>query len=57
LSFCEIENSIVMDGCQIEAKQRIIDSLIGPESEIVGHEEALPKGYRFVLGERSRLQL
>jgi len=57
IALCELEDSIVMDGCTIETKQRITNSLIGPETEILGHENALPKSYHFVLGERSRLQI
>ena len=57
ISSCELENSIIMDGCQIAAQQRITDSIIGSETEILGHLHALPKAFRLVLGERSQLQL
>ena len=57
IASCELENSIVMDGCRIDTKQRITDSLIGPETEILWHEDTLPKAYHFVLGERSQLRL
>lgn len=57
IASCELENSIIMDGCRIDTKERITDSLIGPETEILWHEDTLPKAYHFVLGERSRLRL
>lgn len=57
ISSCELENSIVMDGCQILARQRITDSIIGSETTILGHENQMPKACHFVLGERSQLQL
>lgn len=57
LGDCEIENTIVMDGCKILAHCRIIDSLVGPEVEITNASQKHPKGYRFVLGERSSIQL
>jgi len=57
ISSCELENSIVMDGCRINAKQRITDSIIGGETEILGRNGTLPKAYHLVLGERSQLQL
>jgi len=57
ISSCELENSIVMDGCKISARQRITDSIIGSETVIMGHENNLPKAYHLVLGERSQLQL
>ena len=54
---CEVENTIIMDGCKINARLRIIDSLIGPGTEITREDENMPKGYRFVLGEHSSLRL
>lgn len=57
ISSCELENSIVMDKCVINTRQRIADSLIGSGTEIRGHNESLPKAYRFVLGEKSQLTL
>jgi glucose-1-phosphate thymidylyltransferase len=54
---CEVENTIIMDGCKIDAHTRIVDSLIGPQTEITSHDENMPSGYRFILGERSNLRL
>lgn len=53
----EIENSIVMNDCQIESGRRIVDSLIGGSSTIVDGERRVPKGHRFTLGERSFVQV
>ena len=53
----EIENSIIMDHCLIDANEKITDSLIGPYSTIISSENAMPKGRRFILGERSNVTL
>lgn len=50
---CEIENSIIMDNCKIDVKERIVDSLIGPNSEITSDGNSMPRGKRFILGESS----
>lgn len=53
----EIENSIIMDGSHIECSRRIVDSLLGANSRIVSMKDSLPKGCRFLLGERSIISL
>jgi glucose-1-phosphate thymidylyltransferase len=53
----EIENSIVMNKCQIESGRRIVDSLIGTNSTIANGERKVPKGYKLILGERSFVQV
>lgn len=53
----EIENSIIMDDCLIDADERIIDSLIAPHSKIVSSKNNKPSGRRFILGERSHVEL
>lgn len=53
----EIENSIVMDNCVIEIDGKITDSLIGPYSVITTNQIGKPKGYRFVIGERSKITI
>jgi glucose-1-phosphate thymidylyltransferase len=53
----EIENSIVMDGCTIDAEERITDSLIGPNSVVIPRPNAGPKGRRLIVGERSTVEL
>lgn len=57
LKGCELENTIVMDGCRIDANCRIVDSIIGPDTQVTGAEDNRPRGYRFVVGERSSLRL
>jgi len=49
----EIENSIIMNDCTIDVKERIVDSLIGPNSKIISGGNNMPKGKRFILGESS----
>lgn len=53
----EIENSIIMDNCQIDMDGKITDSLVGPYSVIVTNQKEKPKGYRLILGERSRITI
>ena len=52
----EIENSIIMDHCLIDIEDRIVDSLIAPYSKIISNENK-PRGKRFILGERSYLEV
>jgi glucose-1-phosphate thymidylyltransferase len=52
----EIENSIVMDYCLIDVEDRIVDSLIASYSKIISNE-GKPKGKRFILGERSYVEV
>ena len=52
----EIENSIIMDNCLIDANERITDSLIAPHSKIIS-SNTKPRARRFILGERSHLEL
>ena len=51
----EIENSIVMDGCYININDRIIDSIIGPNTKITSDLESKPSGKRFIIGESSQI--
>jgi len=52
----EIENSIIMDNCLIDANERITDSLIAPHSKIISNNNK-PRARRFILGERSQIEL
>ncbi|MBM4240668.1 MAG: glucose-1-phosphate thymidylyltransferase [Euryarchaeota archaeon] len=53
----EIESSIVVGDSLIECEKKIVDSLIGNHSCIVSIGNRLPKGYRFVIGENSFVNL
>lgn len=53
---CEIENSIVLDGCEIRDIPRIDASLIGRGVRIA-QTAAKPRAYRFVLGDRSEVEI
>lgn len=53
----EIENSIIMDNCIIDADEKIVDSLISSYSKIISNEKTKPRGRRFFLGERSQVEL
>ena len=53
----EIENSIVLDGCLIDTDERIVDSLIGPNTTIVSRSNGGPRGKKLIVGERSTVEL
>jgi len=53
----EVENSIIMDHCLIDVNERIIDSLVAPHSKIVSSGDNKPSGRRFILGEKSHIEL
>jgi len=52
----EIENSIIMNHCLIDINERITDSLIASSSKIISSENK-PRGKRFILGERSHVEV
>jgi len=53
----EIENSIIMNNCFIDVNEKITDSLIAPHSKIISSNRNKPRGRRFILGERSQVEL
>ena len=52
----EIENSIIMENCVIEINTKIIDSIIGANSEITTNQKG-PKGHKLIVGENSKIVL
>ena len=55
LKNCDLENSIIMDGCKINSKIHITDSIVAHGSEIVDNRQ--PKKHQFLLGERSQVKI
>lgn len=53
----EIENSIIMDGCEVDVDDRIVDSLIGAGSILASTRSNIPRGRSFILGESSSILL
>ncbi len=53
----EVDGSIIMDGSQISAGQRIVNSLIGSNCRISSHLTTLPHGHRIVAGDNSEIEL
>ena len=51
----EIENSIVMGDSKIECRKRIVDSLIGRNTQITDSANAQPRGSRFIIGENTTI--
>ncbi len=52
----EIENSIVLDKAEISEVRKIYDSLVGKEVKIF-KKQTIPKGKKFVVGDRSVLEI
>jgi glucose-1-phosphate thymidylyltransferase len=52
----EIENSIILENCIININTKIIDSVIGANSEIVTNQKG-PKGHKLIVGENSKIVL
>lgn len=50
----EIEDSVILDGCEIQNSGRIVDSLIGRRVKIKDNTN-FPKGKRFVIGDNSEV--
>jgi glucose-1-phosphate thymidylyltransferase len=55
LKNCNIEESIIMSNCRIDAKTNLKSSIIAHGSEIQDNE--IPKQQQFLLGERSSLKI
>ncbi|MCJ7768655.1 glucose-1-phosphate thymidylyltransferase, partial [Candidatus Bathyarchaeota archaeon] len=53
----EIENSIIMDNCTINVNERITDSLIASGSTITLKGNERPAGNRFIVGERTYIEM
>jgi hypothetical protein len=45
-----------MDYCLIDVEDRIVSSIIAPHSEIILNQNK-PRGKRFILGERSHVEM
>jgi len=52
----EIENSIIMNNCYIDIREKITDSLIGPYSTLTTNQSG-PRGRKFIIGESSVVNL
>lgn len=52
-----IENSVVIGDSTITTNGKIIDSLLGSETNIKNSEDCIPDGRRLVVGENSQLKL
>jgi len=55
ISQCNIQDSIIMEDCNINAKINLSNSIIAHDSQI--DEHSIPKQYQFILGERSQLKV
>ncbi len=55
IKHCNIEDTIIMDDCKIDAKVDLSDSIIAHGANI--EDNKTPKKHQFLLGERSQLKL
>ena len=53
----EIENSIILDNSIIDCRERIVDSIIGRNSQIRSDGNHRPSGRRFIVGESTFVSL
>ncbi len=53
----EIEHSIVLDGAQINAYARVVDSIVGAGATISRVQDSLPHGHKLVIGDNSVVEL
>lgn len=54
----EIEHSIVLEGAKITSCERIVDSILGRNTEVTSPQSSLPRsGHRLVIGENSKIEL
>lgn len=54
----EIEHSIVLEGAKITSPERIVDSILGRNTEVTAKGDSLPhSGHRMVIGENSKVEL
>ena len=56
LENCNIENSILMKDCKVNAKVNLLSSIIAHSSQIDGGHDVITKSH-FLLGERTHLKL
>lgn len=49
----EVDNSIIMDGVEIDCGKRISDSLIGKDTKVVNSEDKVPRTFKLLLGDAS----
>ena len=54
---CDIEYSIIMEGAQISHIGRVVDSLIGRDTEIASKSKLRPKGNRLIVGDKAQLHI
>ena len=52
----ELESTIIIGDSIINCKEKIVDSLIGKNTEI-STSNRLPKGYKFVIGDHSKIEI
>ena len=52
----EIESSIVLGSCKLDFNGKIVDSLIGKNVKILSRNK-MPRGYKFILGEHSEVNI
>ena len=55
ISECSIENSIIMDNCEIECKKKFIDSIVSYDSKITSNKNE--KFLKLLVGEQSKLTI
>ncbi len=48
---CEVEASMIMEHVTVRCRRKLVDSIIGPHSQVLSSEGMAPEGVRVVLGD------
>ncbi|MBU0979701.1 MAG: glucose-1-phosphate thymidylyltransferase [Nanoarchaeota archaeon] len=53
----EVEHTIMLNECRIEAGKRIVDSVVGQNCTVTCAESTLPRGHKLIIGDNSEVEL
>jgi glucose-1-phosphate thymidylyltransferase len=54
---CEVEASMIMEHVTVRCRRKVVDSIIGPHSQVLSAEGIAPEGVRVVLGDYTTVRV
>ncbi|HEX9709592.1 MAG TPA: glucose-1-phosphate thymidylyltransferase [Candidatus Thermoplasmatota archaeon] len=54
---CEVEASMILEHVTVRCRRKIVDSIIGPHSQVLSSEGLAPEGVRVVLGDYTTVRV
>lgn len=57
ISDCEVEASMIMEHVTVRCRRKLVDSIIGPHSQVLSSEGLVPEGVRVVLGDYTTVRV